>query len=69
MGFMKILDRVSIGHGEDFHPGGLCTVNTRDRILDNQAGSGGDGLTMALSIQRFEGLEKWLRVKMLQKRK
>ncbi len=62
MGFMQILDRVCVRHGEDFHPGGFRAANTRDRILNHQAGSGGDGLLSALSIQPVEGLEKGLRI-------
>ena len=62
MGFMQILDRVGVRHGEDFHPGGFCAEDTWDRILNHQAGSGGDGLLSALSIQPVEGLEKGLRI-------
>ena len=60
MGFMQILDRVCVRHGEDFHPGGFRAADTRDRILNNQAGSGGDGVLRALSIQPVEGMEKGL---------
>ena len=60
MGFMQILDRVCVRHGEDFHAGGFRAADTRDRILDHQAGSGGEGLLWALSIQPVEGLEKGL---------
>jgi hypothetical protein len=50
MGFMQSLDRVSVRHGEDFHSGSFRTADTRDRILNDQAGFGGDGLLSTLSI-------------------
>ena len=62
MGFLQILDRVCIGHREDFHPGGFRAPDTRDRVFDHQAGFGSDGLLSTLSIQPVEGLEKGLRI-------
>jgi hypothetical protein len=50
MGFMEILDRVCIRHGEDFHPGGFRGAKAGNGILDDQTGARGDGLILALSI-------------------
>ena len=58
MGLMQILDPVCVGNGKNFHSGGFCTADTGDRILDDQAGSGGDGVLWALSIQCVERMEK-----------
>ena len=58
MGLMQILAPVCVGNGKDFHSGGFCTADTGDRILDDQAGSGGDGVLWALSIQSVESMEK-----------
>ena len=63
MGFMQILDRVRVRHGEDLHSGGFCAAQAGDGILDDQTGSWGDGLFRALSIQGVEGMAKrlWIR--------
>src|SRR6185295_6274375 len=62
MGFMQILDRVCIGHSEDFHSGGFRAADTRERVFDHQAGFGGDERLSTLSIQPVEGVEKGLRI-------
>jgi hypothetical protein len=62
MGFMQILDRVCVCHGKDFHSSGFRTADTRDGVLNHQAGSGGDDLFWPVSIQRVEGVEKGLRI-------
>ena len=64
MGLMQILDLVCVGYTKDFHPRGFCAADTGDRILDDQAGSGGDGVLWALSIQSVESIEKgfWIRL-------
>src|SRR6185436_2218332 len=60
MGFMQILDRVCIGHSEDFHSGGFRAADTRERVLDHQTGFGGYERLSTLSIQPVEGVEKGL---------
>jgi hypothetical protein len=60
MGLMQILDPVCIGYGKDFHSGSFRAADPWDRILDDQAGSGGDGVLRALSNESVEGLEKRL---------
>jgi len=62
MGFMQILDRVCVRHGEDFHSGGFRAADTRDGVLNYQAGFSGDGLLSAWPIQCIEGVEKRLRI-------
>jgi hypothetical protein len=62
MGFMKILDRVCVRHSKDLHPSGFRTADTRDGVLNHQAGFGGDGLLLAWPIQGIEGVEKGLRI-------
>ena len=54
IGLMQILDPVCVGDGKDFGSGGFCAADTRDRILNGQAGSDGDGLFRALPIKPVE---------------
>lgn len=62
MGFMQIVDRMGVCDGKDFHPGGFRAADTRDRVLNHQAGFGFDSLVPALSVERGKGLEKGLGV-------